>query len=78
MAAKLKEVFFEQYNCVKFTSCTEDDLELSASYEHSLEDIKKWKQCANHLQAQEKGKQEWYDSYEVQVSEVLREFQHSD
>jgi len=43
-----------------------------------LEDIKQWKQRTNHLQAQEKGKREWYKSYEVQVSEVLREYQHSD
>tara|TARA_B110000914_G_C15233780_1_gene340890 strand:- start:50 stop:343 length:294 start_codon:yes stop_codon:yes gene_type:complete len=77
-AAKLKEVAFEQYNCIKFTSCTEGDLELSASYWHSLEDIKNWKQHADHLQAQEKGKRDWYESYEVQVGEVLREYQYSD
>ncbi|MGE4570512.1 MAG: antibiotic biosynthesis monooxygenase [Gammaproteobacteria bacterium] len=78
MAAKLKEVAFDQYNCIKFTSCTEGNLEISASYWHSLEDIKSWKQHADHLQAQEKGKREWYESYEVQVSEVLREYQYSD
>lgn len=77
-AAKLKEVAFDQYNCIKFVSCTEGDSEISNSYWHSLEDIKNWKQHADHLQAQEKGKREWYESYEVQVTEVLREYQHSD
>jgi len=41
-------------------------------------DIKNWKQHADHLQAQEKGKRDWYESYEVQVGEVLREYQYSD
>ena len=76
-AAKLKEVAFNQYNCIKFISCTEGDLEISTSYWHSLEDIKNWKQHAEHLHAQVKGKQEWYESYEVQVTEVLREYRHS-
>jgi heme-degrading monooxygenase HmoA len=76
-AVKLKEVAFDQYNCIKFTSCTEGDLEISTSCWHSLEDVKNWKQHTEHLQAQAKGKQEWYESYEVQVTEVLREYQHS-
>jgi heme-degrading monooxygenase HmoA len=77
-ASKLKEAAFDQYNCIKFTSCTEGDLEISTSYWYSLEDIKNWKQHTEHLQAQAKGKQEWYESYEVQVTEVLREYQYSD
>jgi len=73
-ASYLRDLAINQYNCIKFIACAEGEVEIAISYWHSLEDIQKWQQNAEHLQAQAKGKVQWYSSYSVQVSEVIREY----
>ena len=36
----------------------------------SEEDIKRWQQNSEHLQAQKMGKKKWYQSYQVQIAEL--------
>ncbi|MDC1174103.1 antibiotic biosynthesis monooxygenase [Bacteriovoracaceae bacterium] len=48
---------------------------ISISYWKSLNDIKKWKENIEHLQAQESGKTKWYDYYKVEVCEIIREYE---
>ena len=45
---------------------------ITVSYWKSLEAIKKWKQQSEHLQAQKKGRQDWYN---VRVCKVEREYE---
>jgi heme-degrading monooxygenase HmoA len=40
----------------------------------SLDSIKKWRQQTEHLIAQDLGREKFYEDYEVQVTEVLREY----
>jgi heme-degrading monooxygenase HmoA len=40
----------------------------------SLDSIKKWRQQSDHLIAQDLGREKFYQDYEVQVTEVLREY----
>ena len=47
---------------------------ISISYWESLEDIKLWKQQSEHLIAQQKGKTDWYNWYNVKVCKVEREY----
>ena len=35
-----------------------------------------WKQVAEHLQAQEMGRERWYVEYETTVAEVTRSYRH--
>lgn len=70
----MRELAKSEYGCTKFISVTEDVQEIAISYWSSLEQIKQWKQNAEHLIAQELGKTKWYESYSVQVVEVLREY----
>lgn len=62
------------YGCVEFISVTEGEQEITISYWENPEQIKKWKQNPEHLDAQERGKSIWYKSYQVQVVEIYREY----
>jgi heme-degrading monooxygenase HmoA len=70
MAAALRELAMSKYHCIDFCSVTENDTEIALSYWESLEDIKKWKDDPRHLEAQLKGKQKYYQDYQVEIAEI--------
>jgi heme-degrading monooxygenase HmoA len=51
-----------------------DRLGIAPSYWRDLESNRKWKQLKDHLEAQEKGKREWYWPYQLCVAKVEREY----
>ena len=51
-----------------------DGFGISVSYWKSEEAIATWKADADHLVAQQKGKRDWYDHYEVRVARVERTY----
>ena len=51
-----------------------EDLGISVSYWATLEDVKAWKVNAEHLMAQQRGREQWYQSYRVRVCRVEREY----
>lgn len=75
MAGRLRDDAFKQYGCVDFISTTEGDWEIAISYWNDLEQITRWKQNAEHLVAQKQGRGSGYQYYQVQVTEVLREYE---
>ena len=74
IAERMRQLAFEKYGCIEFTSVTENNEEISISYWKTQEQIKNWKEDAEHIVAQEFGKTKWYKSYKVQVIEILREY----
>lgn len=73
-AERMRKLALEDYGCLEFVSVSEGDLEISISYWEDKEQISKWKNNSEHLMAQELGKTKWYESYSVQVVEILREY----
>ncbi len=53
------------------------DLGISVSYWKSLEDIKKWKENFDHIDAMTKGKKKWYETYNVRICKVERDYEFS-
>ncbi len=51
-----------------------NDIGITISYWTSLDAIKNWKQQTDHLEAQLKGKTEWYSWYDVKICKVEREY----
>lgn len=51
-----------------------NEVGITVSYWESMEDIKHWKQQTEHLEAQQKGRQDWYDWYHVRICKVEREY----
>jgi heme-degrading monooxygenase HmoA len=74
MAARLRELAIEEYGCVEFFAVTEGCQEVAISYWDSEAQITNWKQNAEHLVAQENGRNQWYRSYSVEVAEVVRSY----
>lgn len=74
MAKELRTLARQEYACIEFNSVLEDRQEISISYWENLEQIKHWRQNYKHLIAQEFGRIKAYKSYQVQVVEVLREY----
>ncbi len=51
-----------------------DGLGITVSYWESLEAIRRWKANAEHLLAQEKGKETWYRQYKTRICKVERDY----
>lgn len=73
-AARMRELAIKEYGCLEFRSACEGHLEIAISYWETLEHIRQWKQDAEHLEAQRQAKSKWYESYHVQVVEIVREY----
>lgn len=76
MAERLRELALEDYGCREFCAWTEGDREVAISYWESEEQIRAWRADAEHIAAQDLGRDRWYKGYSVQVVEILREYSH--
>lgn len=50
------------------------EIGVSVSYWKDLESIKKWKENAEHQLAISMGRKQWYQSYNVRIAKVEREY----
>lgn len=76
-AGRLRELA-KQYGCVDFQSVAEGKEEITISYWKDLGQIENWKADPVHGKAQQKGKEKWYESYCVEVVEILRKYENDD
>jgi heme-degrading monooxygenase HmoA len=74
VAARMRDIAMRDYGCREFTSCTEGSQEIAISYWDNEDQIKRWKQNAEHLVAQGKGRRRWYKAYSVEVVEIVRSY----
>ncbi len=75
MAKKMEALSKEQNGFLGMQSARNaDGVGITVSYWRNLEDITKWKEHAEHIQAQKSGKAEWYAGYEVRISKVERQY----
>ena len=75
-AAQMRDLAQRKYGCTGFVSLCEGQEEISISYWPTLEQIHAWQHDPEHLQAQARGKSDWYRTYQVQVVEILREYRN--
>jgi heme-degrading monooxygenase HmoA len=52
-----------------------NEIGITISYWKSLEAIKNWKTHTEHLFAQQKGRKQWYNWYNVRICKVEREYE---
>ena len=52
-----------------------DTLGITVSYWQDLESIKNWKHQAEHTQARNRGRSEWYLSFKVRIAKVERDYE---
>ena len=53
-----------------------DGFGITVCYWESPEAIAAWKGQAEHREAQERGKRDWYEGYRIRVARVEREYGH--
>jgi len=52
-----------------------NEVGITVSYWKSLEAIKHWKQQAEHDEAQQKGRNNWYSWYHIRICKVERDYE---
>lgn len=74
VAAQLRELALSRFGCLEFVAVNEDGQEVALSYWPDLDSIRAWKADADHLLAQQLGRERWYAGYRVQIAQVLRDY----
>ncbi|MDO6595746.1 antibiotic biosynthesis monooxygenase [Oceanihabitans sp. 2_MG-2023] len=73
MAEKM-EILAKQQEGFLGIDSARDNVGITVSYWETIEAIKNWKQQTDHLTAQLKGRQDWYNWYHVRICKVEREY----
>ena len=73
-AKRMRDLALGEYNCKAFICPTTGDTEIAISYWQCEEDILARRNDAEHLATQKLGQEKWYESYTVEVVEVLRSY----
>lgn len=78
MAARMVELAHEQPGFLGVESARNDrgdgPFGITVSYWESLEAIRTWKQNAEHLIAQQTGRDRWYETYKTRICRVERDY----
>lgn len=74
LAARMRALAMNEFGCLDFCSVTEGDQEVALSYWPDEASIRAWKQHAEHLEAQQLGRERWYAHYTVEVAEIRRRY----
>ncbi|WP_339755386.1 antibiotic biosynthesis monooxygenase [uncultured Winogradskyella sp.] len=74
MADKMETLAEQQKGFIGIDSA-KNDVGITVSYWESLDAIKNWKANTEHLFAQQKGREQWYNWYNVRICKVGREYQ---
>ena len=73
MAEKMETLARHQEGFIGIQSAR-NTIGITVSYWESLEAIKNWKANTEHLLAQQKGREQWYNWYNVKICKVEREY----
>ncbi len=74
MAEKMETLARQQDGFIGIESAR-NTIGITVSYWESLEAIKNWKDNSEHLLAQQKGREQWYNWYNVKICKVEREYE---
>ena len=72
VARRLRQLALEEFGCLRFVAATDDAGEVAISYWPTEESIRAWRRHAEHVIAQETGRERWYEAYDVDVAREER------
>ncbi len=73
-ADRMLELVKKSEGFLGFSTVREGALGITVSYWEDLAAIKKWKENLEHLSAQKKGKEKWYDAYSIQICKIEKDY----
>ncbi|MDM3871603.1 antibiotic biosynthesis monooxygenase [Porticoccus sp. W117] len=71
-AERMRQLAEQQPGYIGMESACEGETEITISYWQSLDAIKNWKANSEHMEAQQLGRERWYERYKVEVVKVER------
>ena len=74
MLQRMEDLAAEQPGYLGIESVKDGLAGITVSYWRDESDAAAWKQVAEHLVAQQRGQQVWYDDYRVRVATVGRDY----
>ena len=74
-AERMRQLALSKYGCLEFSAVSDETSEIAISYWENEQDIARWKQDPEHIDAQSTGKSDWYKRYSVEVVEIKRQYQ---
>ena len=74
MAEKMETLAKQQDGFIGIDSAR-NEVGITVSYWESLDYIKNWKQNSEHLLAQQQGRTQWYNWYNVKICKIEREYE---
>ena len=75
-AQRMRAKALGEYGCLEFVSLQQGDEEISLSYWSDSASIQAWRNDLEHQAAQALGRQHWYSSYSVEVTQLARRYQY--
>ena len=73
MADRMAELALTQKGCLGYESAR-NGLGITVSYWETLDDIRNWKANAEHMLAQQQGRDIWYKYYKTRICKVERDY----
>lgn len=73
MADKMVELARQQEGYLGIESAR-NDIGITVSYWKDLASIRKWKMNMDHLEAQQKGRSDWYARFQTRIAKVERDY----
>ena len=73
MAAKMVELASQQDGFLGVESAR-NEIGITVSYWRDLESIRRWRENSEHTIAREKGRKEWYKSFQVRIAKVESDY----
>jgi heme-degrading monooxygenase HmoA len=74
MLRRMETLAAEQPGYLGIESVKDGQSGITVSYWREESDAAAWKQVAEHLVAQQRGREVWYDDYQVRVATVGRDY----
>jgi len=72
---RMHQLAFEEFGCLDFHSVASETEEITLSYWRDRESIAAWKAHPEHVLAQARGRERWYQAYTIDIAEVARQYQ---
>lgn len=76
-AERMRELALAEFGCIEFHAVSEGSSEVALSYWPCEESIKAWRAHPEHIEAQRIGKENWYESYSVEIAQITRKYQNA-
>lgn len=76
MAREMEETAARQPGFLGLETASENGKSVTVSYWRDLDSIQQWKAHPRHMEAQKRGREEWYAAYQIRIAQVGREYQY--